>query len=192
MVENEIGTEIPEEIIELALSYGSVKCPKYVYKDEEYGGKSPVASIGCYKPTRFGRVENAEKYKVELKDGWVVFLSPSRRSAGKDLGKGRCDPCIVCGEDRWTEESHFPTPKSHDGDKVIPLCPTHHRLLDSGRISIGELKEIWLYKYDDFDEFDEFMEWANEMDYPYSIEDIEEKKIYKDFEEVEICYKIEK
>jgi hypothetical protein len=80
---NEFGEEIPEHIAEKAREMNCIK-PKYIYRDGQYHGKFPAASIGCTKATRFRNAANAESHKVNLGDGWVVFKSPS--SAGSKRG----------------------------------------------------------------------------------------------------------
>lgn len=104
-------------------------------------------------------------------------------------GKGKCEPCTICNEDRFTDGAHFPTPQSKGGTETIPLCPTHHKLLDKGRLSLSELKEIWK-KYPQFSSFDEFMKWAHEKKYPYSIENLLQKKVWKNYGEKEVCYRV--
>lgn len=94
-------------------------------------------------------------------------------------GKGRLMPCVICGEDRVVDYAHFPTPKSVGGERKIPLCPTHHNLLDEGRISLWELDTIWRKEFrDEAGTFEEFMAWANQRGYPYTIDNLRNKKIY--------------
>ena len=190
MAQNELGEEVPENILEKARLEGCMKCPKYVYKDGEYGDRPPVASIGGRTTSRFGSRRSAEKHKVKLGEGWVAFESPSSGETEISSGKGRCEPCVVCGEDRITEGAHFPTPERKGGTETIPLCPTHHRLLDTGRISRGELEEIWKSRYERFDSFEEFMIWANEEGYDYSWEDIKKKKLYDHYEKKLVKYEV--
>ena len=196
MTVNECGDDVPDNIVLKAREAGCMKCPKYVYKDGKYGEKFPMASIGSQRVTRFRNAANAEAMKVHLGDGWVAFKSPtaSRRILGESVsrseGKGKCEPCIICGEDRFTDGAHFPTPKSVGGAEMIPLCPTHHKLLDNGRLSLSEMKKIWRNRYPNFKSLDEFMEWANSKQYPYSIEDIRNKKVWKDYDEKEVRYKV--
>ncbi|MFO7991770.1 MAG: hypothetical protein R6U61_05705 [Thermoplasmata archaeon] len=177
MKTNEIGIAIPSKIIEKATSKGSMKSPKYVYRDGDYGEKPPVASIGGRTTSRFGSIENAEEYKVELGEGWVAFKSPSAGKSYISEGKGFCEPCLVCGEDRITEGAHFPKPQRKGGTETIPLCPTHHKLLDTGRISPCELDRIREKLYDEFDSLEDFMKWAKYNGYDYSLENIKEKKV---------------
>lgn len=56
--------------------HGCLAAVRWVYRDGEYGGRWPVASIGCHSARRF-RGSNCEKFKVPLADGWVAFKSPS-------------------------------------------------------------------------------------------------------------------
>jgi len=190
MGENELGQKVPRHVADEASKYDILKCPKYVYKDGNYGREPPVASIGCRKPKRFGSVENAEELKVKLLDGWVSFRSPNAGNNQISEGKGMCEPCLICGEDRFTEQAHFPKPSSRDGIKTIPLCPTHHKLLDNGRISLNEFKEIWKREFHRFNSFNDFMSWACENGYDYSISEILDKKIYDDYDEKEISYTV--
>lgn len=197
MAMNECKYDVPDNVVLKAREVGCIKCPKYVYKDGEYGGKLPAASIGCQAAGRFRNTKNVEKMKVDLGDGWVAFKSPSAPmrdldgSVRRSEGKGRVEPCIICGEDRHTDDAHFPTTKDKGGTEVIPLCPTHHKLLDNGRLSLSEMKVIWQSRYyPRFKSFEEFMEWAYSNGYPYTIEDIRNKKLWNDFGEKEVCYTI--
>lgn len=193
---NECGVEVPNYIVLRAEEAGCMNCPKYVYRDGEYGKKLPVASIGGQRVTRFRNAENADALKVPLGSNWVAFKSPTttNRNAGEHVlrseGKGKCEPCTICGEDRFTDRAHFPTPDRMGGTETIPLCPTHHKLLDNGRLSLTELNKIWRSEYPRFESFNRFMEWTNSKEYPYSIEDIRNKKVWKDYDEKEVCYKV--
>ncbi len=109
----------------------------------------------------------------------------------RSKGKGIQKPCIVCGEDRLTHGAHFPKPETKGGTEAIALCPTHHSLVDNGRISMSELRMIWKNEYARFDSFREFMDWANEEEYPYSMEDILRKDLWNDYEERVISYRID-
>lgn len=80
---NECSDEIPKNIATKAKDMGCIK-PKYIYKDGQYCGKFPAASIGSSKATRFRNAENAENNKINLGEGWVVFKSPS--SVGSKKG----------------------------------------------------------------------------------------------------------
>jgi len=176
MNRNCLGVTVPDEVATKAQEFGCVGGVHWIYRDGEYGG-SPRASIGCTQATTFRR-EWWDKFKVQLARGWVAFRSPSGtgrlskpvRVAGKEIW----EPCLVCGEDRFTEEAHFPTPDRHCGTETVPLCPTHHRLLDNGRLSDSELMEICRKKFSDlgFSCAGEFVDWANTMKYPYSYADI--------------------
>lgn len=105
-------------------------------------------------------------------------------------GKGKCEPCVICGEDRITDGAHFPTPKRDGGTEMILLCPNHHKVLDNGRISLSELKIIWNRKYPQFESFEEFMKWAHKKKYRYTIDNILKKKIWKNYDEKTVSYKI--
>src|SRR5439155_22558580 len=137
---NCLGVQVPDDVAERAKEHGCVGGALYVYKDGQYGGSPPRASIGCTQATPFRR-RWWEKFKVELYAGWVAFRSPSGTSRqpgskpSRVTGKGGCKPCLICGEDRFTERAHFPTPDRHGGVETVSLCPTHHRLLDNGRLS---------------------------------------------------------
>jgi formylglycine-generating enzyme required for sulfatase activity len=74
---NEFNQVIPEDVAKKAFELGC-KSTKYVYKDGEYHGKYPAASIGGSKATRFGNMSSAEAHKINLGKGWVVFRSPSK------------------------------------------------------------------------------------------------------------------
>ena len=197
MVENECGDEVPDSIVLKAIEAGCANCPRYVYREGKYGGKIPAASIGY--PSRAYRLRNPERAnesKVDLGDGWVAFrrLTAAKQnphgSGRRSEGKGRCEPCIICGEDRDTPGAHFPTPQRKGGTEVIPLCWNHHKFLDNGRLSLAEMQVIWQRIYPYFKSFEEFMRWAYDKGYPYSIEDIRNKKLWKDFDEKEVSYRI--
>lgn len=74
---NEFGDEVPENVIIRGKELGSIKCPKYIYKDGNYNNKFPASSIGGQKASRFRSFESANAHKVILCDGWVAFRSPS-------------------------------------------------------------------------------------------------------------------
>ncbi len=98
----------------------------------------------------------------------------------KSEGKERVIPCIICGEDRFSDEAHFPALKSNGGTKTIYLCPTHHKLLDNGRLSMWEFDTIWKKEfYSSAKTLDEFFEWAHGQGYPYSLAELKNKKIWK-------------
>lgn len=98
----------------------------------------------------------------------------------KSEGKGRVPPCLICGEDRFTEDAHFPNAKSNGGAKTIRLCPTHHKLLDNGRLSDWEFDTIWKKEfYSSAKTLEEFIMWAHGQGYQYSVDDIRNKKIWK-------------
>jgi len=93
-------------------------------------------------------------------------------------GKGLDDPCLVCGEKRFTERAHFPTRKrkGEEGKDTIPLCPTHHRLLEFGRLSKEEYQEIMRSGYgNQFSSVEEFIQWAYDNCYPYDLGDLKIK-----------------
>ena len=101
-----------------------------------------------------------------------------RKRKPRAPGKGLDVPCLVCGERRFTEWAHFPTRKrkGEDGKETIPLCPTHHRLLEFGRLSRDEFKLIMASSpRKDFDSVEDFVRWAYGNCYPYSLEDLERK-----------------
>ncbi len=152
MHRNTLGVEVPDDVAEKAKEHGCVGGVLFVYKDEQYGDKPPKASIGCTYAKRFRR-KWWNNFKVRLSPGWVAFRSPSRTvrlgepSAIRVPGKALCEPCLICGEDRYTERAHFPATNLHGGTETIRLCPTHHRLLEFGRLSDWELMEICQKKY---------------------------------------------
>ena len=73
---NECNEEIPDYIVSKAKELGCIN-HSYIYKEGEYSGKLPKASIGCSKATPFRNATNAESMKIPLGDGWVAFKSPS-------------------------------------------------------------------------------------------------------------------
>jgi hypothetical protein len=101
------------------------------------------------------------------------------RIVGKKLGR----PCLVCGERRRTEKAHFPRRKrlGEEGVQTIPMCPTHHMLLDQGRLNRKEFESIMKnMELNQFDEVADFVAWAHNNGYPYSVEDL--KKKFWDYE----------
>jgi hypothetical protein len=93
-------------------------------------------------------------------------------------GKGLDIPCLICGEQRFTENAHFPKRKriGEEGKETIPLCPTHHRLLEHGRLSRLEFEAVWKKLYaKQFKTIELFMGWAYENCYPYTINDMKKK-----------------
>jgi hypothetical protein len=96
-------------------------------------------------------------------------------------GKGTVQPCLICGEDRISEGAHFPKRKrtGEGGENTIILCPTHHRLLDAGRLSRQDFEKIMTAMKDgsgnEFTKIDDFMDWAHSQGYPYSLDDLKNK-----------------
>ncbi len=80
MAMNECEDDVPDNIVLKTKEAGCTKCPKYVYKDSEYRGKLPAASIGCQVAARFMDIENAEEKKVDLGDGWEMKVIWQSRS----------------------------------------------------------------------------------------------------------------
>ncbi len=105
----------------------------------------------------------------------------SNSESPRSEGRGRKSPCIICGEDRESEKAHFPNPKSRAGTHTIWLCPTHHALLDDGRVSPWELETIWRKSFPGAaTTLKGFVDWARENGYAYSWTDLKNKKIWKD------------
>jgi hypothetical protein len=73
MVKNKCEHEVPADVA-AAAQLGCKGGVDYVYKDGEYGGKHPVASIGCRRPTRF-KSDGYVYFKVPVAPGWVAFKS---------------------------------------------------------------------------------------------------------------------
>jgi hypothetical protein len=80
MPQNEFGHEVPASVEEEARQHACLGGTRYVYIDGEYGGRRPVASIGCRRATRFSST-NYERHKISLREGWVAFMSPSYNAA---------------------------------------------------------------------------------------------------------------
>jgi len=94
------------------------------------------------------------------------------------VGKGLDEPCLVCEERRFTERAHFPKRKrpGEEGKETIPLCPTHHKLLEHGRLSKSEFEAIRKARFSSqFGSVEEFVEWAHNNCYPYGVKDLERK-----------------
>ena len=96
----------------------------------------------------------------------------------RTTGKGLVEPCVICGENRVSHKSHFPKRKrkGEEGKATIPLCPTHHNLLDTGRLSKYEYNKIRKARYTNkSNTAEEFVRWAYEKCYPYNVEDLKKK-----------------
>ncbi|MBN1677887.1 MAG: HNH endonuclease [Candidatus Thermoplasmatota archaeon] len=103
------------------------------------------------------------------------ILMARQRGKGKPLE----EPCAICGEMRWTDVAHFPRRK-RDGARdegTVFLCPTHHKLLDSGRISRKEFEVLMNSEKfrGNSSSVEEFVEWAHEEGYPYALSDLRDK-----------------
>jgi hypothetical protein len=76
MAANELGQEVPDDVVELARTHGCKRDAYYVYRDGDYGPGMPAASIGRgVRAARF-RSSNFELWKVDLGQGWVAFEQP--------------------------------------------------------------------------------------------------------------------
>ncbi|MGB7532201.1 MAG: hypothetical protein WA977_04375 [Halobacteriota archaeon] len=96
--------------------------------------------------------------------------------AKRSKGKGFVEPCAICLENRWTEAAHFPKRKRDGGGVTIYLCPTHHKLIDSGRISRKEIERLRSNQFpNEFKTPEDLIEWANQNEYPYSLQDLKDK-----------------
>jgi len=91
MATNELGHRVPANVEQAVNEQGCLGGVKYVYRDGDYGGKRPVASIRCQRPTRF-RSSNYENFKVPIADGWVAFKSPTYSTKLADAGEERVSP----------------------------------------------------------------------------------------------------
>ena len=102
-------------------------------------------------------------------------LMTRQRAKGKPLE----EPCAICGEKRWTEAAHFPKRK-RDGagqEGTVPLCPTHHKLLDSGRLSRKDFEGLMTFDRfkDKASSVEEFVQWAHTEGYPYAFDNLRDK-----------------
>jgi hypothetical protein len=77
---------VPPNVEEMAGKHACIGGTRYVYRDGYYGGKRPVASVGCRRAIRFSSA-NYERYKIQLVEGWVAFRSPSYNSALVSSGR---------------------------------------------------------------------------------------------------------
>ena len=99
-----------------------------------------------------------------------------KKFGARAAGKPRGEPCLICGEDRWSDDAHFPGRKRDGKTQTIHLCPTHHHLLDKGRISREEMKKIWKMRFPRVAvTVEDFVEWAHRNGYPYSLDDLKRK-----------------
>jgi len=57
--------------------------------------------------------------------------------------------CVICGKTEKEvgvlEKAHIRA-SSKGGSQVLPMCPTHHKMYDSDKLSATELKKIGLTK----------------------------------------------
>lgn len=113
---NQEGKTLPEISDELGVSLGTLH-----YR---------LRSIG-YK-ARSGLRARAAKHKN---------LQYHKRKVAAELEMS----CAICGEDRTVDLSHIASAKNGHPmvkENAIVLCPTHHRLFDSGKLSKSEVKAI--------------------------------------------------
>lgn len=100
----------------------------------------------------------------------------SKMGLKRDTGKPRGEPCLICDEDREPQEAHFPRRKRNGGTQTIPVCPTHHRLIDNGRISREEMEKVWKKRFTQVaPTIEDFVEWVHQNGYPYGLEDLKRK-----------------
>jgi hypothetical protein len=184
---NCLGIEVPEKVLQRAAQHNCVGGSLWLYPDGNYG-KSPHASINCSQARAFRR-KNVERFKLSLGDGWVAFISPtslSRQPGSKPRcvqGRGTVNPCVICGENRVTEDAHFPKPDRFGGTATIKLCPSHHRLLDLGRLSDAEFRLIRAVIEPNCpadEPIHKFIDRAHQQCYPYSAEAIRGKAVRQD------------
>lgn len=110
---------------------------------------------------------------------------PRKNRTPRKKGKGHEKPCVICGETRETVDAHFPKPNRLGGKKTILLCPTHHRLLDNGRLWKLDYQALWKHVSPrQFDAVDEFVEWACENQYPYCVSDLQRKFWYDESQRI--------
>jgi hypothetical protein len=76
MATNECGDEVPRNVETRANELGCLYETCYVYREHKYGGRYPVASIGCSRAERFRNTEYLD-WQVELQPGWVAFRFPN-------------------------------------------------------------------------------------------------------------------
>ncbi|MFW9878499.1 MAG: hypothetical protein ACFFG0_35915, partial [Candidatus Thorarchaeota archaeon] len=85
MVKNEVGTEIPEHILNKAMDMGCLSS-KYIYQDGKYiDNKCPASNLGGNVSRRFQNMDNANTHKIIIEDKWVIFESPSHSAKNKEL-----------------------------------------------------------------------------------------------------------
>ena len=71
---------------------------------------------------------------------------PKQINPGRKMNK----PCVICGEDRYTEKCHIIPAECDSALKrlkmynanLIILCPTHHVCFDDGLLTQGEFSKI--------------------------------------------------
>lgn len=112
---NQEGAALPEIANKLGITYQTLW-----YRLKKMG----------YRPTR--HKAKASKYKN---------LQYHKRKVAAELEMS----CVICGEDRTVDLAHIASAKdghSLSEENTIVLCPTHHRLFDSGKLSAKEHKKI--------------------------------------------------
>ena len=120
-VDNETADlESPQK--ELAFSLGcTVATVSYAAKRLGYSWRQRRNSRGEYGPT----TEVEQRYAREI-------------------------GCVVCGENRVTDAAHL-IPRKRGGvravSNIVPLCPTHHRLYDRGKLSDEENNKLVVFLF---------------------------------------------
>lgn len=156
MARNETGQDVPLEVEQAALEASCLGGIQYVYEDGNYGGRCPVASIGCRASRRF-KSKNYENFKVALPNGWVAFKSPSynaamssdqpsvpqRVSIDETLGAllRLTDPeAYSPGDDEWVRQAVLPVEQAIDAlIREFAHLPYLHRVEHSLHIRLCSL-----------------------------------------------------
>jgi hypothetical protein len=107
-------------------------------------GKSKLAYIanklGCSTATvSYQMKQNEWTFPKELRQKTVLTTTHVERKYVYEVG------CVICKENRVMDAAHFVASR-HGGygtiDNIIPLCPTHHRLYDNGKLNEEELDKF--------------------------------------------------
>jgi predicted restriction endonuclease len=84
----------------------------------------------------------------------TYFDEPKRRKAiGKSewevIKASHKNRCVICGKTEKQvgilEQAHIRA-SSKGGSQVLPMCPTHHKMYDSDKLTATQLKHIGLTK----------------------------------------------
>jgi hypothetical protein len=104
-------------------------------RKEGKSAKEIALAVGCSLPTVYSHL-NRRQYRFRQK-------GTSRATVVKDFLRDAA--CVVCGWTRCLDAAHI-IPASKGGTmeilNLVPLCPNHHRLFDTERLTADEKYRI--------------------------------------------------